>query len=97
MESILGIFVSFCPEGTVGLSLGFQPQVSIEKDAALEGAVESVLQIGKTLNKQAAGPKYLWPFQHPQPRGREVQFEHWHSTPILLHSAFLVLRTACPP
>jgi DNA helicase II / ATP-dependent DNA helicase PcrA len=29
---------------------------------------------------------HLLPFQYPQPRGREVQFKHWHSTPILQNS-----------
>src|SRR5258708_36982063 len=32
--------VEFCPEGTIGLSLGFQPQVPINKTPRPEGAVE---------------------------------------------------------
>jgi hypothetical protein len=36
-----GIKVDFCPEGTIGFSLGFQPQVSIKWVSRPEGAAEA--------------------------------------------------------
>ena len=54
-----GQLSALCPAGTIGLSLEFQPQVSIRIRSRPEGAVESVPQIVKTLTKQAAGPNYL--------------------------------------
>jgi hypothetical protein len=32
--------IGLCPEGTTGLSLGFQPQVPVNKTPRPEGAVE---------------------------------------------------------
>jgi hypothetical protein len=64
-----GVQIDFCPEGTTGLSPGFQPRVQIKRPA-LKVAVEKSFppwMPNETLNE------FLPPLQHPQP-GTLVQF-----------------------
>src|SRR5258707_6049012 len=61
--------VEFCPEGTIGLSLGFQPQVPINKTPRPEGAVEPVRRVCR-VDQWSADHKYLPPLQHPYPLRR---------------------------
>jgi hypothetical protein len=56
---------SLCPEGTIGLSLGFQPQVRIQKGRSPEGAKDK--QLGDTRRRASSIRRlkslYLPPFQ----------------------------------
>ncbi len=86
--------VEFCPEGTIGLSLGFQPQVPINKTPRPEGAVEPVRRVCR-VDQWSADHKYLPPLQHPYPlRGCNSDLAQYSNTPILHHSGVAsILRT----